>query len=697
MPWDHRQYAWGGAYKVHRSSLVVPHTAISPWRLGVIACCAAAFLLITAATAAHAYTFGEPGVRATGPEVVQFDYTTQKCSSDDIPDQATRAFRDVNGQVVLINSHHTTRRYQGASLATVTHNCSIMMGSGKNGDPSMFDDREWLGTTWTSDGVTVYGLIHSEYQGYNQSPGYCIRSGEPFSERAKCWYNTLTLTKSTNNGATFQHAPPPAHFVAGPAYQYAVGIGPIGYFQPSNIVRGKDGYLYLRAHVQDYGAQPVGACLMRTNRIDDPASWRLWDGTGFNRRSVDPYRTPGLDPAQHTCVPSAAHTGTFSESLTWNTYFKKWMLVGGWDGSSAQGPGFYYFLSDDLLNWTPGKLVMNGELPWTYACGDGPEQIRDPSILDNNSKSRNFDTVGQRPFLYFTRFNMSACSTSLDRDLIRIPIEFSNQQPGGPAATLSASTQAPATGEQVTFDASGSSDADGSITTYKWDLDGDGLYERDTGRNPVTSKVYGEPDKVTVTVRVCDNDGKGTDDTTILDVSGQQVAVPPPADGPPSSTCPTPAGGGGGGGGGTPGGGTPGGGGGGGSGGDGQNGGSQGSSPAPGIAAATPVQAAQPPIGLFRLVGKPLSRADGSLVLRVYAPAAGLLTVRGLGARRAIRAARANTARAGTVTITVRPSRAGKALLRSKRRARVKAALVFTPVGGAPQKSARVLTLKRAR
>src|SRR6185503_20518344 len=142
------------------------------------------------------------------------------------------------------------------------------------------------------------------------------------------------------------------------------------------------------------------------------------------------------------------------------------------------------------------KLVMNGELPWTYSCGDGPEQIRDPSILDNDSKSRNFDTVGQRGFLYFTRFHMSGCSTSLDRDLIRIPIEFSNQVPGGPAAALSASSQSPQTGEKVTFDASASSDADGSITHYKWDLDGDGLYERDTGTTPITSKVYAAPDKV---------------------------------------------------------------------------------------------------------------------------------------------------------------------------------------------------------
>ncbi|MGH2980199.1 MAG: PKD domain-containing protein, partial [Solirubrobacterales bacterium] len=672
----------------------------------LLAVLAAAVVLLIGAPAAQAYTFGEPGVRAAGPEVRLFDWTTQKCNNDDIPDQSTKAFRDVNGQVVMINSHHTTRRWAGPSLASVTHSCTIMMGSGKNGDPSMFDDREWLGTTWTSDGRTVHGLIHSEYQGYNQAPGYCIEEGESFADKQKCWYNTLTLTKSTNNGATFSHAPPPAHFVAGPAYPYAAGIGPIGYFQPSNIVRGKDGYLYLLAHVQDYGAQPFGSCLMRTNNIDDPTSWRLWDGSGFNRRSVDPYRTNITDPGQHTCVPVSPHVGTISESLGWSTYLKKWVLVGSWAGST-QGSGFYYFTSDDLVNWSPAKLLMNGELPWTYNCGDGPEQIRDPSVLDNDSTSRNFDTIGQRPFLYFTRFNMSGCSTSLDRDLIRIPIEFSNQQPGGPAATLAASTQAPHTGESVTFDASGSSDADGSITAYKWDLDGDGLYERDTGTSPVTSRVYAAPDKVTVTVRVCDDDGKGTDETTIVDVSGNEIAPQPPNDGPPSATCPRPSGGGGGGGTGDPppgdpppgdpppddpppgdppggnpaGGGAP-------QGSGGQGGGFSAGTAAPASPAAS-VQVSQPPMGTFRLVGKPRSRRNGSLLLRVHVPAAGRLTVRGRGARKPIRRARRNAAKPGTLRITVRLSKAGKRLLRRKRRAKVRAVLVFRPVGGARQRSTR--------
>jgi hypothetical protein len=340
---------------------------------------------------------------------------------------------------------------------------------------------------------------------------------------------------------------------------------------------------------------------------------------------------------------------------------------------------------------------MKGPLPWTYRCQDGPEQLRDPSLLDNHSKSRNFETIGQRPYLYFTRFNVgfnspTSCFTSLDRDLIRIPLEFSNRQPGGPHAALAASTQAPQTGQQVTFDASGSSDADGTITAYQWDLDGDGVYELDTGTDPQASRVYTSPDKVTVTVRVCDDDRKATDETTIVDVSGPQVAAQPPPGGSPAGGCPPPSSGGGGGttpgGTGPPAGGT-------------HGGTAQGSGSSAGSTATAPADVAgQVPkqeIGRFRILGKPLSRADGSLVLRVLAPSAGRLTVRRSGRPAAIRPARADASKAGVLTVRVRLSSAGKALLRQKRRVKVKAALVFTPVAGSPQRSTRVLSLRRIR
>jgi hypothetical protein len=108
-------------------------------------------------------------------------------------------------------------------------------------------------------------------------------------------------------------------------------------------------------------------------------------------------------------------------------------------------------------------------------------------------------------------------------------------------------------------------------------------------------------------------------------------------------------------------------------------------------------QVSKPAIGRFRILGKPLPRADGSLVLRILAPSAGRLTVRGAGRRAAIRPARADASKQRTLTVRVRPSSAGRARLRKKGRVKVKAALVFTPVAGKPQRATRVLSLRSTR
>jgi hypothetical protein len=598
--------------------------------------CACALTLLLAAAPAGAYVFNEPAVRALSAESVTYDWSAQKCTNDDIPDQPARAFRDSTGVINLVDTHHTMWRNTTTNLVTLTHRCSpIMMGSGNNTNPAMYDDKEWLGATWTPDGTTVYALVHMEYQGWRHaSGGYCIRSGEPFSEKQKCWMNALTLATSTNGGSTFSHTAPPTHLVAAPPRKWERGNGPLGFFQPSNIVRGQDGWHYVTSRVMGPAPQLPGSCLMRTRNPADPTSWRGWSGTAFNVTFPSPYLNT-LDPAEHVC--QSIPVGTLSESLTWNTYFKKWMLVGSSDNADgSSGPGFYYFLSDDLINWTPATNVMRGELPWTYQCGDAP-YVRDPSLIDPASKSRNFDTVGQRPYLFFTRFNLSSCSASLDRDLLRVPIEFSNQEPGGPSATLAASTTSVRTGDPVTFDASGSQDEDGTITKYEWDLDGDGSYERDSGTDPVVKQAYGKPEAVTVTVRVHDDDGKVTDDTAVVEVSGPGAA-----------------------------------------------------SPSEGAVGRTSAAAAVDAVGRFTVLRTRARR--GRAVLRVRVPAAGTVRVRARGAR-TIRAARGHASAAGVVNVTVRPSRAGKARLARQARLRVRVLLSFTPVGGATQTARRTLTL----
>ncbi len=64
----------------------------------------------------------------------------------------------------------------------------------------------------------------------------------------------------------------------------------------------------------------------------------------------------------------------------------------------------------------------------------------------------------------------------------------------------------------MVFDASTSTDPDGSIVKYEWDLDGNGTYETNTGTTKTTSKTYSATGTYTVGLRVTDNERQEHDD-----------------------------------------------------------------------------------------------------------------------------------------------------------------------------------------
>jgi YD repeat-containing protein len=86
-------------------------------------------------------------------------------------------------------------------------------------------------------------------------------------------------------------------------------------------------------------------------------------------------------------------------------------------------------------------------------------------------------------------------------------VAFSPYVPGNqrPVAAFSGPDGA-APGEEVTFDASASRDPDGQITRFAWDLDGNGSFETDTGRNPRVTRAF-QTGPAYVSLRVTDNRG----------------------------------------------------------------------------------------------------------------------------------------------------------------------------------------------
>ncbi len=103
-----------------------------------------------------------------------------------------------------------------------------------------------------------------------------------------------------------------------------------------------------------------------------------------------------------------------------------------------------------------------------------------------------------------------------------------------PTAAITATPNPVVSGSNVTFDASGSTDPDGTIAKYEWDLDGNGSYETNTGATGATGQAYATPGNRTVGVRVTDNSGGTATKTLTLTVQNRPptasfTATPNPA------------------------------------------------------------------------------------------------------------------------------------------------------------------------
>ncbi|MDH5508000.1 MAG: hypothetical protein OEZ02_12335, partial [Anaerolineae bacterium] len=299
--------------------------------------------------------------------------------------------------------------------------CAPIRRSDYDPDPAAYNDSEWLAAPYTEDGVTLYALVHNEYRGHTH-PGQC-----PTGNYFDCLDTSITLAVSHDSGASYQDAAPaPAHLVATLPYPFLAGAGPFGLRNPSNIIKAKDGFYYSFSNISQYKTQDQGVCLMRTDDLSDPLSWRFWDGAGFAGSFANPYTQAIASPYAYRCAKLDWDDigASLNESVTYNTYLDRYVLLGlsadHIDGREVWG--FYYAFSDDLVHWTRRKLLAEMRLPWTVANEGSDTSVLYPTLLDPSSASLNFETTGKTAYLYFTRMNYG--SGHLDRDLIRVAVEF---------------------------------------------------------------------------------------------------------------------------------------------------------------------------------------------------------------------------------------------------------------------------------
>jgi hypothetical protein len=383
---------------------------------------AVAVLLGSAALAVAAPLPDQLAISLAGPPQDVFIKARQGCDPNDIPDAPARAFRDAAGRVHLLAAHLINRAEIGPDLDHVIQDCRVLFRGAEEGRPELFDDRGWLAATYTSDGSTVFALVHDEYQG-DRHPTMC-----PTGRYIDCWYNTVTMAVSHDGGASFTLNALADRVVAALPYPYdGDRRRRVGFFNPTNIIE-RDGFLYAMAYAERVGAQEPGSCLMRTDRIADPHAWRGWDGRDFTVAFVNPYGERPADPDAHVCKPVGkgklrGTVSSLSRHLPSGLYIA--MMLAPESGPAGR-TGVLYSLSADLIDWSEPALLLEGALPWLWRCGDGAGPITYPSLLDPGSPDRNFATVGDRPELYLTRFNPTKCALGMDRDLLRRPLAITD-------------------------------------------------------------------------------------------------------------------------------------------------------------------------------------------------------------------------------------------------------------------------------
>lgn len=87
-----------------------------------------------------------------------------------------------------------------------------------------------------------------------------------------------------------------------------------------------------------------------------------------------------------------------------------------------------------------------------------------------------------------------------------------------PIAELTHSPENPTTSDKVILNAGGSTDRDGSISSYRWDIDGDGTYDTPWSIDSDRETGYGSPGTYEPSVQVEDNEGATDTATTTVNV-----------------------------------------------------------------------------------------------------------------------------------------------------------------------------------
>jgi hypothetical protein len=369
-----------------------------------------AFILVHSAFAEQV-PISVPQLKVTGSEFVIFDWQTDRCEDLDLSDEPLHALRLANGEIFASGGHYLNRFLRGSNFGTMKRDCNLSYRGNEDPSAEAFDDRTWLMSFWTPDGVRIAALGHNEY--HAERHGACR-----FNQSARCVYEGIIAAESSDGGRTFKRAA--AFPIAAPRYRQDGSLGRLrGFVHPSSIVSDEH-FAYTIIQTMPDPPQSGGECLFRTPDPLVPQAWTYLATTGtFVLSTYTPYYAGEAPPP---CRPLVGLNGIV------------WSLLRLDDGSGFVAlltvpdhnplrTGIALSWSRDLITWSNPNVVMTIVSAWNDDRM-APLRYSYPSLIDPLSQSRNFDTIGHAALLTMTRIHMNNGRMTLARDIVGYPAEL---------------------------------------------------------------------------------------------------------------------------------------------------------------------------------------------------------------------------------------------------------------------------------
>jgi hypothetical protein len=350
-----------------------------------------------------------------GPEKPIFKWDEHRCRESLIPDTAARAFRRADGLITLYSGNPDNWVLKGSRFDSLTPDCSIILKSSDYASQSL--GSMYLEATYTPDGQHVFGLVSQDLTQITKERG-CGAHGAADG----CWINNILAVRSADMGETFSIFPENRHIIASLGSGHRPDFNRAsGFFVASNIfTRGAFSYVILSVNGKE--SQPSGNCLFRTADPFDPASWRAWDGESFSV-IARPHNGKNeiCKPIAPEVLVQAVRSVIYAPKLeVWIATFMDRLALAG---DTERVPGFYMSTSKDLISWTPPSRIQAS--PYRPRVDSWEKMTIYPSLLDPESKSRNFDTIdSDRPILIYTVHYLKNGQGTLNRDLVYVPLRI---------------------------------------------------------------------------------------------------------------------------------------------------------------------------------------------------------------------------------------------------------------------------------